>query len=309
MRTLFVVNPAATTTSPRMRDVLVSALRGAPNVELDVVTTSAPGQAKELGAQARAKRYDLVVTFGGDGTIHEVVNGMLADGPGPDVPALAPLPGGSANVLARALGLLNDPIEATGQVLEALVAGRRRVINVGRADGQWFTVNAGFGLDAEIIHTMESMRSGGKTASPFRYLTTSTAQYFRSDRKHPKLSITPDEGKSIEGVFLVIVQNTSPWTYLGPVAVSPSPAAAFDKGLDAWCVQSMSLPQTMNVLSKMLRQAKPKPSDGRIALLHDSPGFVVRAAVPTPWQVDGEGRPPATEVRFESVPNALSVVV
>lgn len=292
-----------------MRDVLVSALRGAPNVELDVVTTTAPGQAKELGAEARARRYDLVVTFGGDGTVHEVVNGMLADGPGPDVPALAPLPGGSANVLARALGLLNDPIEATGQVLEALTAGRRRVINVGRADGQWFTVNAGFGLDAEIIHAMEQARSSGKTASPLRYFTTSTASYFKSDRKHPRLSVVPENGKTIEGVYLVIVQNTSPWTYLGPVAVSPSPAASFDKGLDAWCVQSMSLPQTLTMVSKMMRQAKPKPSDGRIAVLHDAPGFTVRAAVPTPWQVDGEGRPPATEVRFESVPRALSVVV
>jgi diacylglycerol kinase family enzyme len=292
-----------------MRDVLVSALRGSPQIELDVVNTVARGQAKDLGAQARAEGYELVVTFGGDGTIHEVVNGMLADGPGPDVPALAPLPGGSANVLARALGLLNDPIEATGQVLEALTAGRRRTINVGRADGQWFTVNAGFGLDAEIIHTMETMRSGGRAATPLRYFTTSTSQFFRSDRRHPRLTVEPDGGSPINGVFLVIVQNSNPWTYLGPLAVSPSPKASFDKGLDAWCVQSMSFPRAISLVTRMLRQAPPKPSYGRVALVHDSAGFTVRATEPIPWQVDGEARPAATQVRFESVPRALEVVI
>jgi diacylglycerol kinase family enzyme len=304
-----VVNPAATTTSPRMRDVLVSALRGGTNVELDVVTTVARGQGRDIGAEARAKRYDLVVTFGGDGTVHEVVNGLLADGPGPDVPALAPLPGGSANVLARSLGLLNDPIEATGQVLEAIAVGRRRTINVGRADGQWFTVNAGFGLDAEIIHTMETMRGAGRAATPLRYFTTSTSQFFRSDRKHPRLTVEPDGASPIENVFLVIVQNTSPWTYLGPLAVSPSPLASFDAGLDAWCVQSMALPRAVALVTRMLRQARPKPSEGRIALVHDSSGFTVQAATPIPWQVDGEARPAASQVRFESVPRALTVVV
>ena len=291
-----------------MRDVLVSALRGAEGIELEVVNTVARGQAKDLGAMARAEGYDLVITFGGDGTVHEVVNGLLAAGPGPDVPALAPLPGGSANVLARAVGLLNDPVEATGQVLEALAAGRTHTIGVGRAAGQWFTVNAGFGLDAEIIHTMESMRSAGRAATPWRYFTTSTAQFFKSDRKHPRLRVEPDGAAPIGGVFVVIVQNTSPWTYLGPLAVSPSPEASFDKGLDAWCVQSMSFPRTVSLVTRMLRQVPPKATDGRVILVHDSSGFTVRAVTPIPWQVDGEARPPATEVRFESVPKALRIV-
>jgi len=292
-----------------MRDVLVSALRGAPGVALDVVTTDGPGQGVEFGATARAERYDLVITFGGDGTVHEVVNGLLRDGPGPDVPALAPLPGGSANVLARALGLLNDPIEATGQVLEAIIARRDRSIGVGRADGQWFTVNAGFGLDAEIIHEMEALRRRGRSATPWRYFATSTTQFFKSDRKHPRLRVERPGAAPISGVFIVIVQNTAPWTYLGPLAVSPSPRASFDKGLDAWCLQSMSFPRSVALIGRMLREAPPKPSDERVILLHDNPEFTVRATSPVPWQVDGEARPPALEIRLEAVPNALRVMV
>src|SRR3712207_5811428 len=112
---MLVVNPKATATTARARDVLAHAL--ASETKLDVVHTQARGHAIELGAQAARDEYDLVVALGGDGTVNEVVNGLLVDGPGPAVPALAVVPGGSTNVFARALGLPESAVEATGEVL------------------------------------------------------------------------------------------------------------------------------------------------------------------------------------------------
>src|ERR671910_3793490 len=125
MRALVVVNPAATTTSAKMRDVLVGAL--ASELKLDVVETTHRGHGRELGAQAAAEGVDLVVSVGGDGTVNEVVNGLLTNGPAPHLPMLAVIPGGSTNVFSRALGRSRDPLQATTEILESLQAGRTRL--------------------------------------------------------------------------------------------------------------------------------------------------------------------------------------
>src|SRR3982750_2654895 len=109
MRALLVVNPKATATTARARDALAHAL--ASETKLEGVQTKARGHAIELGHRARAESFDLVVALGGDGTVNEVVNGLLQDGPGADVPALAVVPGGSTNVFARALGLPESAVE------------------------------------------------------------------------------------------------------------------------------------------------------------------------------------------------------
>src|SRR5829696_6433899 len=102
MRALVVVNPAATTTTAKMRDVLVGAL--ASELKLDVVETSHRGHGRELGAQAAAEDIDLVVSVGGDGTVTVVVKRLVHNGPEPHLPMLAVVPGGSTNVFSRALG-------------------------------------------------------------------------------------------------------------------------------------------------------------------------------------------------------------
>ena len=72
------------------------------------------------------ERVTVVVALGGDGTVNEVINGLLTDGVHDRIPALGVVPAGSTNVFARAVGLPNDPVEATGSLLEGLRAGTRR---------------------------------------------------------------------------------------------------------------------------------------------------------------------------------------
>src|SRR6185369_4535651 len=162
MRALLVCNPKATTTSERARDVLVRALRS--ETDLDVEYTRRRGHAITLAREARKGGADMVVALGGDGTVNEVVNGLLHDGTGPDVPALAVVSGGSTNVFARALGLPMDWAEGTGVILEAIRAGRSRQIGLGRADDRYFTFCAGYGLDAEVIQRVERARLRGRKA-------------------------------------------------------------------------------------------------------------------------------------------------
>lgn len=314
MRGLLVVNPRATTTSPRVIDVIVHAL--SDELDLDVTVTTHQGHGIVLGESALELGLDIIITLGGDGVVNEVVNGMLRDGPSDRVPLLGTVPGGSANVFARTLGLPTDPIEATGLLLDGLRNGRSRSIGVGRADDRWFVANAGLGIDAEIIAAMERQRREGHAATPTRYLATTLRQFFLgTDRKVPALTLsgpaTPDEpsGEVVDGVFLAIVQNASPWTYLGAWPISPCPDASFDRGLDVFCVRKMRVPTALVAAQRMLRSSGRGTARGGLVVWHDRASFTLAASRPVELQIDGEGMGPTTEVTFTSCPDALRVVV
>ena len=317
MRALLVVNPTATTTRPRTREVLVSALSA--ELELEVAETTHRGHAVELGTRATRESFDVVVALGGDGTVNEVVNGMLVDGPGDGVPALGVVPGGSANVFIRALGGPRDPVDATGLLLEALREGRRRTIGLGRANDRWFIFCAGYGLDAAVVGRVEQARGRGRTATPGLYVRSAVAQYASGPERRatsvelkietPDASATVADAAEPTGRFAaVIVQNCSPWTYLGPRPVNPCPEASFDDGLDLLALRAWRLPSTLRTVWQIL-SPKPDPRGRQIVRRHDLPGFVLRSDPPMAAQVDGDYLGELSEVRFTSVPGALHVVV
>ena len=308
MRGLLVVNPHATTTSPRVTDVLVSAL--SRDLDLEVTVTTHKGHGIEIGERARIEGLDIVVTLGGDGIIHEVVNGLLADGVREGLPRLATVPGGSGNVFARALGLPADPVEATGHLLDAVRNGSTRRIGLGRAADRWFITNAGIGLDAEVIDAMEKQRRAGHTATPFRYLATVIRHTFWvTDRRNPRLSLRRPGRLTVDGVFHVIVQNTKPWTYFGTWPIQPCPDASFDTGLDVFALRSLDTTNTLRAARRMIMHAKAGSTPNSIVVWHDVDTFTVTMSVPKGLQIDGESIGLVTEVHFESVPDALEVFV
>lgn len=308
MRGMLIVNPSATTTTPRAREVLINAL--AHQFHLETITTDHRGHAAELGERARRQKLDCVIALGGDGTANEIINGMLgSEGSGPDVPTFGVVPGGSANVFSRALGFPQDPIEATGELISALRTRRLRTISLGKADDRWFSCNAGLGLDAEIISAMEDQRKAGKAATPSRYLATTLRKFFAgTDRRTSSLVVLRPGEEPVRRVFVAIIQNTSPWTYLGSMAVNPSPEASFDSGLDLWTVRSMSVASGLTVARRMLMQSKAKSTENSF-MLHDAQEFTIACHRPTALQVDGEGMGEVESVRFTSHANALRVFV
>ncbi|HUD35794.1 MAG TPA: diacylglycerol kinase family protein [Streptosporangiaceae bacterium] len=313
MRALLIVNPRATSTTRLRRDVIASALASA--VKLEVVETRYRGHATALAASARTDGFGLVLTLGGDGTVNEVVNGILgpaqasARPPAADLPALAALPGGSGNVFAGALGLPRDPIDATGQVLRALAEHRERIIGLGSADGRYFTFNCGIGFDAEVVRAVQGIRAHGRQASPSLYVRLALRQFYnRTDRSHPAIWIEP-AGKPPEGpVFLGIVSNTAPWTYLGGREVNANPQAKFDAGLDVFAMRSLSSFPALSALRQMFTTKGTELHGRSVVSFHDQPALTLRADRPAAFQIDGEYVGERELVKLASVPSALRVI-
>ncbi|MCF6743297.1 diacylglycerol kinase family lipid kinase [Blastococcus sp. KM273128] len=340
MRALVVVNPAATTTTAKMRDVLVGAL--ASELKVDVAETTHRGHGHELGASAAGDGFDVVVALGGDGTVNEVVNGLLARGPGPGVPALAVVPGGSTNVFSRALGRSRDPVEATAEILASLRTGRTRSVSLGTAsatgtstaavtgvapsaaeavaradaaadgpgwtDPRWFVFAAGFGFDAEVIARVEARRARGRRSTGALYVREGTSAFlFGRERRRPAMTLQVPGEPPVEELFLCLVSNVSPWTYLGARPVNPTPQASFDTGLDVFALGRTGTARMLRALRQTMR---PEPDlRGRgLHRWHDLQELTVTAVRPQGWQVDGDHLGTATGLRITNVPHALRVI-
>ena len=330
MRALLVVNPRATTTSTAPADVIVGAL--AHELDLEVTFTTHRGHGADLGNWALDSHLDAVIALGGDGVVNEVVNGILRDGPGPQVPALGVIPGGSANVFSRTLGIPGDPVEATGSLLRSAREGKFRRIGVGHAsydDGsRWFVVNAGLGMDAQIIEAMERQRRAGRKASQGRYLLTTIQEYI-STRQSIPMTLARSGSPAIEDVLVAIIQNTSPWTYFGSVPLDPCPHASFETGLDVFALRSLGPLATVRAATRLLTRAHRGSTrrghggrPGAIVVWHDQAGFTVQAMsvdgpggvegqdgrAVVPLQIDGEGLGATHRATFTSHPDALLVM-
>ena len=306
MRAVLVVNPMATATTRKGRDILARAL--GRELKVEVVETNGRGHASTLAQEAAESGVDLVVALGGDGTVNEIVNGLLTDGPRPGLPVLAAVPGGSANVFSRALGLSRDPIQATSEILDALRANRSRSVGLGLADDRWFTFSAGLGLDAEVVHRVEKLREHGRNATPGLYVRSAVTQFFAdTDRQTPALTLHRPGVAPTDGLFFGIVSNTSPWTYAGRHPVNPLPNASFETGLDLFAMTSM---HTTKVLRQVLLALRNSPrSRGRSQLrLHDQAELRFTTNRPVALQLDGEYVGNRESVCFRAVPDALRVV-
>jgi diacylglycerol kinase family enzyme len=337
MRALLVVNPASTTASPRTREVLLAALEG--ELKLDIVETTHRSHATELARQARRDGLELVIALGGDGTVNEVVNGLLDDAVGDGVPDLAVVPGGGTNVFARALGIPRDPVEATGALLTALRERRQRSIGLGQVDQRWFTFNAGLGWDADVVTAVDRRRhESAQAPGPARsrasdYFRAALRSFFiETDRRHPALTVTftdpprlttdtseesgdaagsdtaVDEAVELTGLHMVMVANTAPWTYLGARPIGPFPRASFDHGLDLYGLRTLRTISTLHQARQVISRRDKEPRGRAAVHRHDLGGFRVTAARPVALQVDGEPLGERSEVVFRSVPDALNVI-
>lgn len=315
MRALLVVNPRATTTSERSRDVLVRALRSA--VDLTVSYTERRGHATRLARDAAENGIDVVVTLGGDGTVNEAVNGLLTassalaalpGSPADRLPALAVVPGGSTNVFARALGMPRDWIDGTSVILDGLRDGRHRVVGLGRADDRYFTFNAGLGWDAATVRRVEQGRLRGRTSTPGLYMRATFGQFFTGiDRKNPPLTLERPGETPATGLSTVIAQNTAPWTYVGDRAVHLNPDASFDLGLDVTALRRLTIPSSARTVTQLAWRAG-DPQGKQVLRLHDIAEFTVVSSRPQPFQLDGDYLGERQKVHFVSVPSALRVI-
>jgi diacylglycerol kinase family enzyme len=308
MRAMLVVNPQATATSERQRDILTRALGS--DLKIDLAQTTHRGHAIEYAAQAREQGLDIVVVLGGDGTINEVVNGLLGSDPwtgsAADAPALAVVPGGSTNVFSRALGIARDPVVATSELLDALRAGRARRIGLGRVDDRWFTFTAGLGIDADAVRRVEKARAKGRRATPSLYTRATVRALLAMDRRHPPLRLEIPGEEPEPGLFLGIAANTAPWTYFRSKPIVLTPDVTFDTGLDLVVLNRMGLMGTLWSASGMIT---PSGIRGKRARRYcDLTEFRLVADDPVHLQVDGDYIGEVEQATFSAVPDCLRVI-
>ena len=304
MRALLIINPRATAMTGRDAGLVVRALGS--RLELDTRQTQYRGHAGELAAASASQGYDLVVTFSGDGTVNEVVNGLMQVPEGR--PALAPIPGGGGNVFARTLGLPADAGGAVQQILSAVAAGTRRKIGLGLAEGRYFTFSAGLGIDAEVIADMDRQRAQGRRASVAAYLRTTVRRYYETDRRRPALTLRTPGDPPVTGLFMGVVTNSSNWTYLGrhPVGLAH---ADFSSGLDLFALRRMRTLSTLAALGQMMQTNNQELPSGRDIVSAAALGeLAFEAARPTAFHIDGEYLGERESVAFRFVPDAMCVV-
>lgn len=221
-RMLIIVNPYATTVSDRLKSLVVYALQG--RYEVEAVSTEAQNHATEIGREAVNGGYDVVVAFGGDGTLNEVANGLA----GTDIP-VSILPGGSTNVVARTLGIPNDVVDATEHLLGCADRFEPRKIDLGIANGRRFVFACGAGLDATAAQRVDSRPRMKHRFGPYFYTWAAVRGFYSRYLRDPiEMSVECDAGSS-RGIT-AICQNSDPFTYFGGAQVRVCEDIAIDSG-------------------------------------------------------------------------------
>jgi diacylglycerol kinase family enzyme len=308
-RMLIIVNPYATTVSDRLKNLVVYALQARYDVE--AVDTEAAEHAIEIGREAGNGGYDIVVAFGGDGTLNEVANGLA----GTNVP-VSVLPGGSTNVVCRTLGIPHDVVDATEHLIGLADDFHPRKIDLGRCNGRHFVFACGVGLDATVVKRVDAHPRLKAQARQWYYTWAAISAFYRQYLRDPPRFELEVDGRVYQGLT-AIAQNSDPFTYFGNVPVR----ICEDIALDDWTIsmallrrakQRDMLPIAARVLSKRLhasrhRQIEEFSDVGKAAvrsISRDEDGL----PRPFPVQVDGDYLGEYSELSFSVEPGALTVV-
>jgi diacylglycerol kinase family enzyme len=300
-RMLVIVNPYATTVSDRLRNLVVYALQSRYAVE--AIDTEKRDHATQITREAAREGYDVVVAFGGDGTVNEAANGLI----GSDTP-LFPLPGGSTNVWARTLGIPNDVVDATEHLLRIADDFRPRWVDLGRVDGRYFVFASGVGLDASVVERVDAHPLRKARYGAWYYSAAGVSIFSRRYLVRPPVVRVRAGDRELTGVT-VIVQNSDPFTYFRRRPIHVAEGAGLDTGTLSLAVLRKATPLELPTLIPRLLSAR---SDAvrRHRQVESLPGLGsarVEAVEgrPFPLQVDGDYIGEYDAVEYAAAPSAL----
>lgn len=301
MRVLLIVNSFAS--SVTAKNTVIVHRRLSEHHDVQVVETNRRGHATRFAEDAARRGIDVVVAYGGDGTLNEVATGLATTGT-----ALAVLPGGSTNVFARTLGMPNDAIEAVDLILDAMDRDDISPIGLGRANDRYFTFHTGLGYDAAVVKWVEQRAALKRYAGHPLFVLAALKTFFADyDRKRPHFSLSFDDGSTVDGGYFSVVMNTNPYTYLGNRPLDLVPATSLDTGLSVVTFRTMKPTHVISTLVSALKGGgvPEKPwldvrSGVRSVVAHDVRSF--------PYQLDGDYLGETREIRFEHVPEVLRMV-
>jgi diacylglycerol kinase family enzyme len=301
-RMLVIVNPYATTMSVRLKNLVVYALQG--RFEVEAVDTQRKGHAIELCREAAGEGYDVVVAFGGDGTVNEAANGLA----GSDT-ALTCLPGGATNVYCRMLGIPNEVVDATEHLLRLADAWQPHPVDIGRVNDRWFTFAAGAGLDATVVERVDSHPRLKARFGPYYYAQAAIATFLEKYVVDPPHVIATADGRETRGVS-VFVQNTQPYTYFRRRPINLSDGATLQSGdLSGAVLSRANVIDVPTIAFRLLSKRAPVGRHRRVHAFEGLQTLHVRSADerPVPVQVDGDYVGEDDEAVFSVLPGGLKI--
>ena len=308
-RMLIIVNPYATTVSDRLKNLVVYALQG--RYEVEAVSTEAQNHATEIGREAIDGGYDLVVAFGGDGTLNEVANGLA----GTDVP-VSILPGGSTNVVARTLGIPDDVVDATEHLLGLADRFEPRRIDLGIANGRRFVFSCGSGLDASAAMRVDRKPKLKAKAGPYFYAWVAVGSFYRDYLRNPVRMRLEAGPHTAEGVT-ILAQNSDPFTYFGSRPVRVCENVEIDDGTLSVAVLRRAAQRDMGpIIARVLTERLRAPGHRQIDHFDDVTEARVTSVTtgtdgdvrPFPIQVDGDFIGVHPELALAIDPGALTII-
>jgi diacylglycerol kinase family enzyme len=303
-RMLVIVNPYATTVSDRLRNLVVYALQSRYAVE--AIDTEKKEHATQITREAADEGYDVVVAFGGDGTVNEAANGLV----GSDTPLTA-LPGGSANVWCRTLGIPGDVVDATEHLLSLADDFRPRRVDLGRANGRHFVFASGVGLDASVVERVDAHPHRKARFGAWYYSVAAVGIFTRRYLVHPPLLRVTVGERTLSGVT-VIIQNSDPFTFCRarPIRVvepagleTGSLTVAVLKRATAFAVPTLIPRLFSSRASSVMRHRQVEPLGELDALRVDA-----MDERRFPVQVDGDYIGEFDSVEYRAVPGGLVAV-
>jgi diacylglycerol kinase family enzyme len=308
-RMLIIVNPYATTVSDRLRNLVVYALQG--RYEVEAVSTEAQNHATEIGREVRDHGYDVVVAFGGDGTLNEVANGLA----GTDVP-VSMLPGGSTNVVCRTLGIPNDVVDATEHLLALADDWAPRKIDLGKVDDRHFVFACGVGIDATVVERVDAHPRLKAAAGPYYYSWAALSTFYRKYLYNAVRVRVETGGESAEGVT-AIVQNSDPFTYFASRPIRVCEGIGFDDGTLSLGVLKRATQRDMpTLIPRLFSETRPAARHRQVVHFDDVAAATVSSISenrdgsprPFPLQVDGDYIGDRTRIELRADPRALTIV-
>ncbi len=303
MKVLLLVNASASSVTARTRVVIAKALSADHDVE--VAETSRRGHATRLAQGAVADGVECVVVLGGDGTLNEAANGLAGT-----ACALGVLPGGSTNVFARTIGVVNDPIEATGQLLTALSNRSIERVGLGSVNGRYFLFHVGMGFDAAVVEQVERRAGLKRYAGHPLFVYAGFATWFRHyDRSRPRISVEAGNESPIDDAYFAICLNTNPYTYLGNRPLNIAPEAGLDRGLVVVSVRTMSFLPLISIIAAALGIGPAVRRHRNVSYVTDVEHVVAVGHGPFPYQVDGDFLGSTSKLTFRHEPAVLNLVL
>ena len=302
-RMLVIVNPYATTMSVRLKHLVVYALQGRFDVE--AVDTQRKGHAIELCREAADEGYDVVVAFGGDGTVNEAANGLA----GSDT-VLTCLPGGATNVYCRMLGIPTDVVDATEHLLRLADAWQPRPVDVARVNDRWFTFSAGAGLDATVVERVDRHPRLKARFGPWYYAQAAVATFMEKYVINPPKIVATAGGQDTEGVS-VFVQNAQPYTYFRKRPIQLADGTGLQTGdLSGAVLTRANAVDVPTIAWRLLAQRARVGGHRRVRAFDGLDGLRVRSVDerPVPVQVDGDYIGTHEEAVFSVLPGGLRVL-